>query len=78
MTDTATLNTEQLVQRIETLETKVTFQDELIEQLNQSLIDQHNDIRKLTMLIERLSTQLEDIQQPNIADISQEVPPPHY
>jgi len=69
---------EELNERIENLETKIMFQDDLIEQLDQSLINQQNDIKKLTLLVERLNSQLEDIQQPNIADASQETPPPHY
>ena len=71
-------NTQELNDRIEDLETKSMFQDELIEQLNQSIITQQSDIRKLTLLVERLNFQLNDIQQPNIADASQETPPPHY
>jgi SlyX protein len=67
-----------LEQRIENLESRLMFQDDLIEQLNQSLIEQHLDIRKLTLMVERMSHQLEDIQQPLIADASEETPPPHY
>lgn len=67
-----------ILERVEVLETKITFQDELIEQLNQSLIDQQADIRKLTRLVERLNAQLDDIQQPNIANANEEAPPPHY
>ena len=71
-------NSEEINDRIENLETKIMFQDDLIEQLDQSLINQQNDIRKLTLLVERLSSQVTDMQQPNIADVSQEAPPPHY
>lgn len=68
----------ELENRIDTLETKIMFQDEVIEQLNQSLVLQHLDFKKLTHLVERLNAQLEDIQQPNIAAASDETPPPHY
>ena len=71
-------NSEEVNDRIESLETKIMFQDELIEQLNQSLINQQSDIRKITLMVERLTSQLMDMQQPNIADVSQEAPPPHY
>ncbi len=64
--------------RIDILETKIMFQDDTIEQLNQSLVLQHLDIKKLTLLVERLNSQLEDIQQPNIAGANEETPPPHY
>ena len=69
---------EELNDRIDNLETKIMFQDELFEQLNQSIINQQKDIQKLTLLVERLTSQLDDMQQPNIADASQEAPPPHY
>lgn len=71
-------NSKELDKRVEELETKITFQDDLIEQLNQSIITQQQDIRRLTLLIERLNSQIEDIRQPDIADASQETPPPHY
>jgi len=70
--------TKELTNRLESLETKTMFQDDLIEQLNQSLINQQSDIQKLTLLVARLNAQLDDIQQPNIANTSQEAPPPHY
>jgi SlyX protein len=71
-------NPEEINDRIENLETKIMFQDELIEQLNQSLINQQSDIRKIALMVERLNSQVVDMQQPNIADASQESPPPHY
>jgi SlyX protein len=71
-------NLTEIENRIETLETKIMFQDEVIEQLNRSLVLQHLDFKKLKSLVERLNAQLEDIQQPNIATASEEAPPPHY
>ena len=65
-------NPEEINDRIENLETKIMFQDELIEQLNQSLINQQSDIRKIALMVERLNSQVVDMQQPNIADESQE------
>ncbi len=68
----------ELTSRIDELETKQAFQEELIEQLSQSLIAQQNDIRQLTRIIERMDMDLKDMQQPNIVDANQETPPPHY
>lgn len=67
-----------LAQRIDELETKITFQDELVEQLNQVVIAQQNDIRKLILMVENMNTKLHDIQPSNLVDASQEAPPPHY
>ncbi|WP_444998138.1 SlyX family protein [Aliikangiella sp. IMCC44359] len=71
-------STNQLQERIDDLEMKVTFQEELIEQLNQSIIQQQEDIRLLTRLIEKTNAKLQDIQQPNVIDAQMETPPPHY
>ena len=71
-------NPNSLVERVEELEMKLTFQDELIEQLNQSLIEQQSDIRKLTRLLEKMGNEMKDMRESNIADQAQEAPPPHY
>lgn len=68
----------ELISRINELESKAAFQEELIETLNQSLIHQQSDIRELTKIIERMDADLKDIQQPNIIDANLESPPPHY
>ncbi len=64
-------------QRIEELETRLTFQDHSIEELNQALIQQQNDINKLTRIVENVISQVERMGEgsPN-ADQSE--PPPHY
>jgi SlyX protein len=73
-----TNDTQDFIQRIEELETKVMFQDDTLEQLNQSLITQQKSINQLTQLIEKMSQQLEDLDQPNVIESNQETPPPHY
>ncbi len=67
-----------LPNKIEELETRLMFQDDLIEKLNQAIISQQNDIRRLTKMLEALHAQVEDIQQPNVLDANLETPPPHY
>ena len=67
-----------LIARLEDLETKIMFQEDIIDQLNNSIIDQQNDIKRLTHIIERLTTQVEDMKQPNVIDANLETPPPHY
>lgn len=69
---------DEIINRVQELETKVMFQDDLIEKLNNSIIEQQKDIRRLTQLLERMAVQLEDIQQPNVLDANLETPPPHY
>ena len=70
-------NTE-LTTRIEELEMKLMFQDELIEKLSQSLIKQQDDMRKLTRIVDKMNTAMQDMQTANVVDASMETPPPHY
>lgn len=70
-----TIQTDQ--QRIEELETKLTFQDHLLEELNQALVVQQGDINKLTNLLESVISQVEKISI-NESDTNQVELPPHY
>ncbi|MCW8876943.1 MAG: SlyX family protein [Kangiellaceae bacterium] len=67
-----------LIARVEELETKLMFQEDVVEQLNNSIIAQQKDIKRLTHIIEQLTTQVEDMKQPNVIDANLETPPPHY
>lgn len=72
------LNNENLfVQRIEELETKITFQDHMIEELNQALIEQQSDLRKLTRVLESVVSQVEQIGDSSTKSDGIELPP-HY
>ncbi len=69
---------EELNQRIEELETKISFQDFSIEELNQVLIQQQNDMNKLTKIVESVISQVEKISDSH-SDGNNEVElPPHY
>jgi len=68
---------ESTTQRIEELETKVTFQDHLIEELNQALIQQQNDINKLMRVVENVTSQVERMNEGNVNSGQNEIPP-HY
>ena len=63
--------------RIEELETKITFQDHLIEELNQALIEQQGDLRKLTRVVENVISQVEQIGDSGANNDGIEIPP-HY
>jgi len=69
---------EKLQMRIEELEMKVTFQDQMIEELNQSLIQQQLDFRKFTRILESVVSQVENIGGDNSLSDDAEPPPPHY
>lgn len=65
-------------QRIKELEMKVTFQESLIEDLNQSLVEQQFQLDKLLLQLRYLASKLKDLQPSNIANQHEETPPPHY
>jgi len=71
------LRSEETDQRIEELETKITFQDHLIEELNQALIMQQKDLNKLTRIVENVVSQVEKINDLN-PNAGQVEIPPHY
>lgn len=67
-----------LSKRIELLETKLTFQDLTIEELNQMVIQLQLESSKLKEQLMLLSQKLQAAQVSNIASMSEETPPPHY
>lgn len=65
-------------QDIEQLQTKVAFQEHTIESLNLALADQQKQIEKMQFQIKHLIDRVKQMQPSNIADQSEETPPPHY
>ncbi|MDD7544559.1 SlyX family protein [Actinobacillus porcinus] len=64
--------------RIAELEMKLTFQDNLLEELNQALVEQQFVIDKMQIQLRYLANKLKDIQPSNVASRAEETPPPHY
>jgi protein slyX homolog len=64
--------------RIAELEMKLTFQETIIEELNQALIEQQFLIDKMQVQLRYLVNKLKDVQPSNIATQAEEPPPPHY
>ncbi|MEA2897483.1 MAG: SlyX protein [Bradyrhizobium sp.] len=71
MSDTKTLS-----ERIDVLETRLTFQDETIETLNKAITAQWLKIDALTRQFEALSERLREAEA-NAPGAANE-PPPHY
>ena len=57
---------------------KLTFQETIIEELNQALIEQQFLIDKMQVQLRYLVNKLKDVQPSNIATQAEETPPPHY
>ena len=65
-------------QRIIELETKLSYQEDLIQELNKHVIDQPRQIDALTSLCGRLKEQLKEIML-SMSDIETgDEKPPHY
>ncbi len=62
-------------ERLTNLETKISYQDQIIEDLNQVVIELQQKLEKLEKLCKALT---DDSKGSNIKDHSLEVPPPHY
>lgn len=60
------------------LETKIAFQEQTIEELNQALVNQQFDLEKLQLQVKNLAERLQGVVGSNVASRSEETPPPHY
>lgn len=60
------------------LETKITFQEQMIEELNQALIQQQFALDKLQLQVRHLAEKLQGMSASNVASRAEETPPPHY
>lgn len=60
------------------LQTRLVFQDGVIEELNQSVLNQQQQIDELHQQIARLNSRLEAFQHEAMISPDQEPPPPHY
>lgn len=71
-------NIENLLTHLAELETKFTFQEQTIEELNQALVDQQFVLDKIQQQVRHLAEKLQSVQGSNIASQAEEIPPPHY
>ena len=68
---------EALEARLDTLETRIAHQDQMIEDLNSTITDQWKQIEALSRQVKRLDAQLQDVRDSGSPG-EQEPPPPHY
>jgi len=67
---------QELSDRIDTLETRLTFQDDTIETLNQTITAQWREIDALKRQIAKLGERLEEAEATTEGPRNE--PPPHY
>lgn len=70
--------TQQLLQRIDDLECKVAFQEQTIDDLNEALSQQQLLITKMQDQMKYVVGKVKNMDTSNMADPTQETPPPHY
>lgn len=64
--------------RLTDLEIRLTHQEAALEEISDVLHKQQNTLEALRADMAALQRQLRDMAPSNIADISEETPPPHY
>ena len=69
---------EALAARLESLETSVAHQDQIIDDLNLTITEQWKAIEGLKRQISRLSDELVEAQSGAGLNAPREPPPPHY
>ena len=65
-------------ERIIELEAKISYQEDLIQEVNKQVIDQQQQIDKLTNLYELLKEQFKEIVSSLPDAVAGEENPPHY
>ncbi|GAV19641.1 hypothetical protein MMIC_P0590 [Mariprofundus micogutta] len=64
--------------RLIELETKISYQDHIIDELNDVIIRQQQQIDRLEKAMKRLDEHLKQGSNSGLARPDEEVPPPHY
>jgi len=64
--------------RLDNVESRLAYQERMIEDLNQTLTAQWKDIERLRRDIARLSERLASAEAPSWTDPGEEPPPPHW
>ncbi|MEX2474984.1 SlyX family protein [Marinobacter sp.] len=64
--------------RLDELETRVAFQDDVINTLSEQVARQELDIRELWEAKRLLNQQLKEVSPSNLKREEEETPPPHY
>ncbi|MGL5814095.1 MULTISPECIES: SlyX family protein [Aeromonas] len=69
---------QQLNDRLETLESRLAYAEYTVEQLNDEVTTQGRELDRLKHQIQLLIDKLQSVQPSQIASMAEETPPPHY
>lgn len=64
--------------RLEALEVRVAYQDQVIDDLNQTVIDQWKKIDALRRQLNELLDRVQEVEDSSSSPRAPEPPPPHY
>ncbi|MGD8559353.1 MAG: SlyX family protein [Gammaproteobacteria bacterium] len=64
--------------RLAELESRVAFQDNTIQELNDVIVKQQHQLDQLLLQYREIKDQLQTLTPSLLAQISEESPPPHY
>ena len=67
-----------LEDRLVELETKLAFQEDTLQELNNVIVGQQRLIDELAEKVRQLEARLKDLQPSLVATPQEETPPPHY
>ena len=75
-----TASNPELEKRLDELESRLAFQDDLIESLNQVISHQDRNLARLTLMLQGLTVKMNDIAESAAVpgDSSGDEIPPHY
>ncbi|MEZ9183867.1 SlyX family protein [Vibrio splendidus] len=69
---------EQLESRVNDLECQLAFQEQTIEELNEALSQQQMLLTRMQDQMKFVVGKVKNMDGSNLADASEETPPPHY
>ncbi|MNS21840.1 lysis protein [compost metagenome] len=69
---------QQVNDRLETLESRLAYAEYTVEQLNEEVTTQGRELDRLKHQVQLLVDKLQSVQPSQIASMAEETPPPHY
>jgi SlyX protein len=65
-------------ERLENIETKISLQEDLVEELNKTIYQQHQKLERLEAICEALVRHMESLEEAGNVSRTANEKPPHY